>query len=296
MRCGDRGGWPEEVILGSAWPGSQLVQGVGDTLRRQGSVLQRGLPAGPPAARPEDRGISGLALPVLRRGNLRLARQSPAGAGGARAVRQGARPSPPEPTWTRARSSSKTRLKARSTLSSRTTWQSRPRSSGTMRWLARRPPRRMAVLGIMSIAPGPRSPRPYLVRTSMLDLAPGDPPHDRQIQKCGPRLRRRHPRPNRPRGRLRPPAGRRPPADGRRRRSIRGRGLDSRWRKPWPGQAIWRSREQLADSAAVLSSCSRASPCSHLAPSPGRPGDSAGEPSPGGPNWKDRGNRRAGGG
>ena len=29
MRCGDRGGWPEEVVLGSAWPGSQLDQGAG---------------------------------------------------------------------------------------------------------------------------------------------------------------------------------------------------------------------------------------------------------------------------
>ena len=61
---------------------------------------------------------------------------------------------------------------------------------------------------------------------------------------------------------------------------MRGRGLGSRWWKPGPEQAIWHSREQPADSAAVLSWSSRALPCSCLAPWPGGPGDSRREDLP----------------
>ena len=69
----------------------------------------------------------------------------------------------------------------------------------------------------------------------MLDLAPGDPPHGRQIQKCGPRLRAAAST-AKPSPRATPTTGRpRPPADGRRRRSIRGRGLDSRSAKTMAG-------------------------------------------------------------
>ena len=137
---------------------------------------------------------------------------------------RGARPSLPEPTWTRARSSSRTRLKVKVDIVEPDDLGPRPRSSGTMRWRASRLPAGWRWRDNVDRT-GPKSPLPDLVKISVLDLAQAPLLLGRQIQECEPRLPRPDRRRNRPPGRHRPRVGRRPPADGRRARSIQGRGF-----------------------------------------------------------------------
>ena len=254
MRCGHRGDWPEEVVLwiclgglvvcsrGGGQPPSPRFNTTAWSAHWATGCEARGpgvirLCAARLAARESS------SCPPVRCRNRCL----PSGRPGC------VRPSSLDPTWTRARSSSKTRLRSHSTSASETTLLSRPRLSGTMTWPVSRPPLRMAEKEMRSIAPGPKSPPPSLLRTTILDRAPGDPDHNRLVPRRGPRPPQVDPPPDRRHGRLPPQAGRRLPDNGRRSRPIQDRGSVSRWRIPLPCQAIWPGREQLAGSATVPS-------------------------------------------